>query len=42
MGNAYKIVFENLEVSDCLEDLVIDGRKILKWMSGELEWRMWI
>jgi hypothetical protein len=35
MRNAYNIVVENLKRRDHLEDLGIDGKIILQWISGK-------
>jgi hypothetical protein len=33
---------ESLKGKDHLEDLRIDGRIILKWISGKYRWKVWI
>jgi hypothetical protein len=34
-------MLKSLRGRDRSEDLGLDGRKILKWMSGKLGWRIW-
>jgi hypothetical protein len=40
--NSYKVLIGNLKERDRLEDLVIDGRKILELILNKKNGRVWI
>jgi hypothetical protein len=42
LRNVYRILVGKLKGRNCLEDLGVDGRIILKWIIRKQGWMVWI